>query len=70
MTRPTPMHCDLVVAVDLSQRWARAVGGNVMQSVSMSEIALDAEGRLSPRVNSLRPWLLVMKLRPEMRAKN
>jgi hypothetical protein len=70
LTRPTPMHCDLVIAVDLAQRWARAVGGNVMQSVSVSEIALDPLGRLSPAVNELRPWLLVMKLRPEMCAKN
>ena len=69
-TGATPMHCDLVVAVDLTQRRAGAIGGNVMQSVSMSDIALDAQGRLSPRVNAQRSWLLVMKLRPELRAAN
>jgi hypothetical protein len=66
----TPMHCDLVVAVDLSQRLAQAVGGNVMQAVSMNEIDLDAQGRLSPLVNPDRRWLLVMRLRPEVRAGN
>lgn len=70
LTSATPMHCDLVVAVDLSQRRARAVGGNLMQSVSLNDIALDAQGRLSSRVNPMRSWLLVMKLRPELRAGN
>ncbi|HZH08315.1 MAG TPA: DUF2272 domain-containing protein [Lautropia sp.] len=70
LTRATPMHCDLVVAVDLSQRLAHAIGGNVMQAVSMNEIELDALGRLSPLVNHNRGWLLVMRLRPEVRAGN
>ncbi|MBA3477745.1 MAG: DUF2272 domain-containing protein [Lautropia sp.] len=69
-SRATPMHCDLVVAVDLSQRLAHAVGGNVMQAVSMNQIDLDGQGRLSPLVNPGRRWLLVMKLRPEVRAGN
>lgn len=66
----TPMHCDLVVAVDLSRRLAQAIGGNVMQAVSLIDIALDPQGRLSPSVNASRPWLLVLRLRPEIRAAN
>ncbi len=67
---PTPMHCDLVVSVDLSRRVARAIGGNVMQSVALIEIDLDDAGRVSPAVNAARPWLLVMKLSPWIRAMN
>lgn len=70
LSKATPMHCDLVVAVDLSQRLVHAIGGNVMQAVSMSQIDLDEQGRLSPLVNPRRPWLLVMRLRPEVRAGN
>jgi hypothetical protein len=66
----TPMHCDLVMAVDLSRRIAHVIGGNVMQAVSMTGIELDAQGRLSALVNVNRPWLLVMRLRPEVRAAN
>ena len=44
---PTPMHCDLVVSVDLSRRVARAIGGNVMQGVTMRKLKLNAEGRLT-----------------------
>ena len=69
-SRPTPMHCDLIVAVDLSRRVAQAIGGNVMQAVSLIDIELDRQGRLSPQVNDDRPWLLVMRLRPEIRAMN
>ena len=69
-SRPTPMHCDLIVAVDLSRRVAQAIGGHVMLAVSLIDIELDRQGRLSPQVNDDRPWLLVMRLRPEIRAMN
>lgn len=57
----TPMHCDIVVAVDPAARVVRAIGGNVQQSVSMEEIELGDSGRLDGLTNSHMPWLLVMR---------
>ncbi|SPD66284.1 conserved protein of unknown function [Cupriavidus taiwanensis] len=57
----TPMHCDIVVAVDPAARVVRAIGGNVQQSVSMEEIELGDSGRLDGITNSHMPWLLVMR---------
>ena len=37
-----PMHCDLVVAVDLQSGHADTIGGNVLQSVTRRRMALDA----------------------------
>ncbi len=42
----TPMHCDIVVAWDPLPRVVRAIGGNVQQSVTMSEIDLNDAGQL------------------------
>jgi hypothetical protein len=39
-------HSDIVVEVDKAKRLARVIGGNVGQSVSKSEVALDANGGL------------------------
>ncbi|WP_432258708.1 DUF2272 domain-containing protein [Cupriavidus sp. TMH.W2] len=57
----TPMHCDIVVAVDPAARLVRAIGGNVQQSVSMEEIELGDSGQLDGVTNSHMPWLLVMR---------
>jgi hypothetical protein len=57
----TPMHCDIVVAVDPAAGVVRAIGGNVQQSVSMEEIELGDSGRLDGVTNSHMPWLLVMR---------
>ncbi|MGE0797009.1 MAG: DUF2272 domain-containing protein [Lautropia sp.] len=64
---PTPMHCDLVIAVDPAAHRLDAVGGNVMQAVSRVVIDLDDDGRVSPVLNPARPWLLVLKLAPRYR---
>jgi hypothetical protein len=52
-------HCDLVVAKNGQQ--LETVGGNVRNSVSKSDLELDAQGRLQsvPR----RPWFLVLQNR-------
>jgi hypothetical protein len=57
----TPMHCDLVVDVDLSARVVRAIGGNVQQAVSMSLIELGDSNMLDGITNSTMPWLLVLR---------
>lgn len=57
----TPMHCDIVVEVDPAARVVRAIGGNVQQSVSMSEIELGDSGQLDGVTNSHMPWLLLMR---------
>jgi len=59
----TPMHCDLVVAVDAANRRLDAIGGNVQQSVARSRIALDEQGRVDGALNPARPWIAVMRLR-------
>ncbi len=59
----TPMHCDLVVAVDPAAHRLDAIGGNVQQSVARSRIVLDESARVSATVNSSRPWIAVLRLR-------
>jgi hypothetical protein len=64
----TPMHCDLVVAVDAVAHRLDAIGGNVEQSVARSRITLDDEQRVSAALNPARPWIAVMRLvRPAAR---
>ena len=65
---PTPMHCDLVVSVDHSRRIAYAVGGNVMQAVSLIDVPLDSQGRIGDASQAERGWTLVMRLRDAWRA--
>jgi len=57
----TPMHCDIVVAVDTAAGVVKAIGGNVQQSVSMDEIELNEAGQLDGFTNSHLPWLLIMR---------
>ena len=46
--RPLDSHCDIVVATDLDgDRKLYAIGGNVVQGVTMRKLHLNAEGRLS-----------------------
>ena len=65
---PTPMHCDIIVAVDRRARRAEAIGGNVMQSVSRLDYPLDADGRITAVAGALASPLLVMRLRSAMKA--
>ncbi len=52
-------HCDVVVAIDRRRRVARAVGGNVFDSVAMTELPLTADGRV---IRTLaRPWFLIAR---------
>lgn len=52
-------HCDLVVAVRAGK--LDAIGGNVLDAVSLTQVALDAAGRVlrSPA----RPWVVVLEQR-------
>jgi hypothetical protein len=59
----TPMHCDLVVAVDLANGRLDAIGGNVQQAVARSRVTLDEQGRVNGQLNAARPWIAVMRLR-------
>lgn len=59
----TPMHCDIVVAVDADAGQARLVGGNVQQSVAMTRVPLDAGGRLVGEPGGERDWMLLLRPR-------
>lgn len=65
---PTPMHCDIIVAVDRRGHRAEAIGGNVMQSVSRLDYPLDADGRITAVAGALASPLLVMQLRSAVKA--
>lgn len=52
-------HCDIVVQVRSGE--LDAIGGNVLDSVSLTHVALDAEGRLLPTAD--RPWVVVIEQR-------
>jgi hypothetical protein len=52
-------HCDLVVAVHEGE--LDAIGGNVLDAVSMSRVALDAQGRVVR--TERRPWVAVIEQR-------
>ena len=55
----TPMHCDLVVAIDGTQ--LESIGGNVRNSVSKTVRQIDGLGRLDLAAD--RPWVLVVENR-------
>ncbi len=50
-------HCDLVVSV--SPGLLGAIGGNVRDAVSWTDVGLDANGLLQPTAS--RPWLVVLR---------
>lgn len=52
-------HCDLVVARRVDE--LEAIGGNVGDAVSLTRVALDAEGRVVPTAS--RPWVVVLEQR-------
>lgn len=62
-----PMHCDIVVGFtacgfSTSGRCLEAIGGNVLQAVSLSRIPLDATGRVVPGMPGQgRDWLVLLK---------
>ena len=76
---PLPMHCDLVVAVDAAALQAEAIGGNVLQSVTLRELRLQpaptpgAPPLLDPAYRARaaaadagfndQPWVLLLQLR-------
>ena len=62
LAHATPMHCDLVVSVNVRRAEAQAIGGNVQQAVAMTSLQLDREGRLpsAPQAPGRR-WMLVLK---------
>ena len=47
--RYAPTHCDIVVKVDLAQNRLLVIGGNVIQSVSLTILPLRREGSAFPR---------------------
>jgi hypothetical protein len=61
-----PMHCDIVVgfgACDFSPsgRCIEAIGGNVMQSVSLTRAPVDAAGNLVAGGATGRDWIVVLE---------
>ncbi len=52
-------HCDLVVEQRAGE--LDAIGGNVSDAVSLTRVALDAEGRAVP--TAARPWVVVLEQR-------
>ena len=52
-------HCDLVVAVRAGQ--LDAIGGNVLDAVSLTQVRLDTEGRVLR--SAARPWVAVIEQR-------
>lgn len=59
----TPMHCDIVVAVDRQAHALTAIGGNVQQSVARRTVGLDADNRLAWSPWPALAWTVVMKPR-------
>lgn len=57
--RRGPYHCDLVVGQ--RQDGLELIGGNVLDAVSLTRVALDSEGLVRP--NPKRPWLIVIEQR-------
>lgn len=57
----TPMHCDIVVEVDMAARVVKTIGGNVQQSVSMELVEVADSGQVDGFTNSHAPWLLLMR---------
>lgn len=61
-----PMHCDIVVGFSqcdfsASGRCVDAIGGNVMQSVSMTRAPVDLTGRLIPGSAVGRDWIVILE---------
>lgn len=48
-------HSDVIVEIDLANRLAYAIGGNVSQTVAKTPITLDSSGRLA---DTRRPWMV------------
>jgi len=66
-----PLHCDIVVKVDARQSAIFVIGGNVLNSVSLSALRAEAMGAgLSPapefRIAGARRWFAHLQLRTDM----
>ncbi len=57
----TSSHCDLIVDLRPRTREARAIGGNVADSVAMTRLPLTADGRLIRTLS--RPWFVIARPR-------
>ncbi|MGM3274715.1 DUF2272 domain-containing protein [Ralstonia sp. 24A2] len=57
----TPMHCDLIVEVDLVRHEVKSIGGNVQQSASMSITELNDANQVDPYTNSVMQWLVILR---------
>ncbi|WP_374653058.1 DUF2272 domain-containing protein [Dongia sp.] len=53
-----PAHTDIVVAVDVPNRHAYSIGGNVGDSVTKREVALDADGLL---IDTKQKWFVAIE---------
>ncbi|MCK8784619.1 DUF2272 domain-containing protein [Roseomonas sp. NAR14] len=60
-----PMHCDIVVETPRTATGgeARAIGGNVRDTVALTRFPTDAAGLLLPRRAGAAPWLVVFENR-------
>lgn len=61
LRRLTSSHCDLVVELRPRTREARAIGGNVADSVAMTRLPLTSDGRAIRTLS--RPWFLIVRAR-------
>lgn len=59
--RPRPMHCDIVVRV--APGVVEAVGGNVLDAVTLTRFPAGADGRLLPAPPGAPPFVVVMESR-------
>ena len=61
----TALHCDLVVKTDPAHGRLYAIGGNVAHAVTLSIIAIDADGRVLSDLDVIgaRRWFTVLKFR-------
>ena len=59
-----PSHSDFVIEVDRANRKIVTIGGNVSESVTETEYALKANGKLAKRGAANRPWIAVLRLLP------
>jgi hypothetical protein len=56
--RPRPMHCDVVVATKPGM--IEAVGGNVLDVVTLRRLPADEEGRVLPPPPGVPPFMLIL----------
>lgn len=66
---PVATHCDIVVEIDRRRRKLLAIGGNVIDSVSMTVVPVTLHGRRAmPTATEHRPWFLHLRLEEQSQA--